>query len=351
MTLFRFERPEFLWWLLGLLAMIIVFVFVEIFRKRKMSAIGDNPVVAKLIAGESKFIRYFKFILLLLSFALIIVGIANPQVGSQVETVERKGVDIMIALDISNSMMAEDIKPSRLERAKQAIYKMMDNMHNDRIGLVIFAGKAFLQTPLTVDYGAVKMMLSTVNPSYISVQGTALADAIKMCAESLGGEEEENKSEHGKVIIVITDGENHIGDAEAEAKNAADKGFVVYTIGIGSPEGAPIPVFSNGHQAGFKKDKNGATVVTKLDENTLKRVAEIGNGSYIRANTARVGLDKIFDQINKMDTAVFDSQRVTDYKDGFQYCLAPALLLLVIFLLIPNRSSNKINIDKLLERK
>lgn len=354
MTLFRFERPEVLWWLLGLIVIFVIFIFAESGRKKRYKAIGDIHIIQKLIAGESAFLRRLKFVFLALALAAMIFAIANPQTGSKMETVERKGVDVMIALDISNSMMAEDIKPSRLERAKQAIYKMMDNMTNDRVGLVVFAGKSFLQTPLTVDYGAVKMMLNTINPSYIAVQGTALAEAIKMCSDSFknsGNGDEETNSSHGKVIIIITDGESHIGDVEAEAKKAAEQGYVIYTIGIGSPEGAPIPVFSNGKKIGYKKDKNGTTVVTKLDEETLSKVASLGNGSYIRANTARVGLDKIFDEINKMETSVFETQKITDYKDGFQYCLGTALFFVLLFVLIPNKLNDKININKLLEKK
>ena len=354
MTLFRFEHPKLLWLLLCLILIIAIFVFLELRRKRKVVSVGDSEVVSKLIVGSSGVLRCFKFAMLILVYTAIIFALANPQIGSKVENVERKGIDVMIALDVSNSMMAEDIKPSRLERAKQAIYKMMDNMKNDRIGLVIFAGKAFLQTPLTVDYGAVKMMLATVNPSYVSVQGTALADAIEQCSKSFkdaATEESDNDKKHGKVIIIITDGENHIGDAEGEAKKAADEGLVVYTVGIGSVEGAPIPLYSNGNRVGFKKDNEGVTVVTKLDEETLIKVAKNGNGSYIRANNAGMGLDKIFNEISKMETSVFDTQQVTDYESGFQYCIGLALLFLIIYILLPNKSSGKFNINRLLEKK
>ncbi|MDD4142700.1 MAG: VWA domain-containing protein [Bacteroidales bacterium] len=344
MSLFRFENPDVLYWLFAIIAIVTIIIVVEFRRKQKIDKIGDKKMVDRLLSGTSAKLRITKYILFVFVYVLLIIGLANPQVGSKVETVERKGVDLVVALDISNSMLAEDIKPSRLERAKQAISTLLDNMKNDRIGLVVFAGKAYQQLPLTSDYGAVKLILSTVNPSFIDVQGTALADAIDIAASSF------NESNHSKAIIVITDGENHIGDAVASAKKAAQAGIKVHTIGIGLLDGTPIPVVQNGRNIGYRKDKNGATVVTKLDENTLIKVAEAGDGSYVRANTARVGLKKIFDDINKMDATVFDTKKVTDYKDEFQYFVGAALLLFVIMILLPNRTYGRFNVNKLLSK-
>ncbi|MDR2084514.1 MAG: VWA domain-containing protein [Bacteroidales bacterium] len=340
MSLFRFENPKILYWLLALAAIIVVIIVVEVRRKKFADKIGDKDVISKLIFGSSTTIRVIKYILFVLVFVFLIIGLANPQVGSKIETVERKGIDVVIALDISNSMLAEDIKPSRLDRAKQAISNLMDNMKNDRIGMVVFAGKAYMQMPLTTDYGSVRMLLNTVTPSFIPVQGTALAEAIKISMEAF------NDSDHSKVIIIITDGENHIGDAVAEAKKAAEKGISVHTIGIGMLEGTPIPIIQNGRNIGYKKDNKGMTVVTKLDETSLIKIADAGKGSYTRANSARVGLQKILDDINNKDKTVFETQKVTDYKDQFQYFIAAALILLVLLICIPDKSSNRFKIDK-----
>ncbi|MCK9302216.1 MAG: VWA domain-containing protein [Bacteroidales bacterium] len=345
MNLFRFEHPDVLYLLLLNVAIIAIFILLEISRKKKLCKIGKEITVSKLLHGESTILRRLKYVLFILGFSSLIVALANPQEGSKVETIERKGVDLMIALDISNSMLAEDIKPSRLERAKQAISLLLDNMKNDRIGLTVFAGKAYLQLPLTMDYNSVKMLLSTVDPTFIPVQGTALAEAIKLSVKSF------NESDHSKAVIIITDGENHIGDAVSEAKAAKENGITVHTIGIGTPDGTPIPIIQNGRTIGYRKDKNGATVVTKLDEESLKQIAEAGGGAYIRANSARVGLKKIFDDINAMDTTVFETQKVTDYKDGFQYFVALAILFFFLIIVLPDKSNGKLRLDNILKKE
>ena len=340
MSLFRFENPNILYWLFAVIAVIILIIVIEVRRKYRIESLGNKGVISKLILGSSINIRIIKYLLFIFTYVFLIIGLANPQVGSKVETVERKGIDVIIALDISNSMLAEDIKPSRLERAKQAISNLMDNMKNDRIGMVVFAGKAYMQLPLTTDYGSVKMLLNTVTPTFIPVQGTALAEAIKISMEAF------NESDHSKVIIIITDGENHIGDAVAEAKKAVEKGISVHTIGIGMLEGTPIPIVQNGRNIGYRKDNQGITVVTKLDEVSLIKIADAGNGSYTRANSARVGLQKILDDIDSKDKTVFETQKVTDYKDQFQYFMAFAILCFVLLICIPNKSYNKFSIDK-----
>ncbi|MDL2228480.1 VWA domain-containing protein [Bacteroidales bacterium OttesenSCG-928-K03] len=331
--------------LFALIAIVALFIYIEIRRKKCIDKFGDKSVVSKLILGSSMNIRIAKYLLFAFTYTFLIIGLANPQVGSKIETVERKGIDVVIALDISNSMLAEDIKPSRLDRAKQAIANLMDNMKNDRIAMVVFAGKAYLQMPLTTDYGAVKMLLNNISPSFIPAQGTALAEAIKISMEAF------NDSDNSKVIIIITDGENHIGDAVAEAKKAAEKGISVHTIGIGMLEGTPIPIIQNGRNVGYKKDNKGMTVVTKLDEASLIKVADAGQGTYTRANSARVGLQKIIDDINNKEKTVFETQKVTDYKDQFQYFIGVAILLFLFLICIPDRVNNRFKIEKLFTKR
>jgi Ca-activated chloride channel family protein len=278
----------------------------------------------------------------MLAFVMMIIGLANPQIGSKLEKVERKGIDLVIAIDVSESMLAQDIKPNRLQRARQAISRLVDELKNDRIGIVVFAGKAYTQLPITTDYSAVRLFISNISAESIPVQGTAIAEAINLAVDLF------DETETDKAIIVISDGEDHEGDVIESAKNAVKKNIRIYTIGMGLPDGAPIPVIDRyGMQQGFKRDRNNNTVISKLDENMLKEIAEAGMGNYVRANNTQVGLRIIFDEISKLEKTEIESRMFTDYENRFQYFLAPALLLLLIeFLIFERRSSRfrKVNI-------
>jgi len=237
-------------------------------------------------------------------------------------------------LDVSNSMLAEDIKPNRLERAKMAISNLIDRLQGDRIGIVVFAGNAYKQLPLTTDYSAAKLFLSAVDTKIIPTQGTAIGEAINMAVQSF------DDKQHNKAIVVITDGENHEDDAVGAAKNAVEKGIKVFTIGMGLPEGSPIPLYDrNGNKLGFKKDRSGKTVITKLNEDMLRQIAAAGNGSYVRAGNASTGLSKVLDDINKIQKKEIETRQFTDYEDRFQIFLALALILMLVELLITNRKS------------
>ena len=289
-----------------------------------------------------------KFILLLFALGFIILGLANPQIGSKMEEVKREGVDLMIALDVSNSMLAEDIKPNRLERAKQAISKLIDKLHNDRIGLIVFGGEAYVQLPITTDYSAAKLFLSIISTDIVPTQGTAIGEAIKLSIRAFSsdydnpkysGQNPQQSTQKNKAIIIITDGENHEDNAIEEAKNAADKGIIVHTIGMGLVKGAPIPAYYRGRQIGFRKDRDGNTIITKLNEAMLQQIASSGNGVYIRANNIQTGLNALFTELNKMEKVKFGSKMFTDYEDRFQYPIAIALFLLILELIIAERKS------------
>ncbi len=331
--MFRFAHT----YILYALALIPVFWGLHLYlrqrKKRVLKCVGDAKVVERLMEGVSSTRQRTKFLLLMLAWIMLVIGAADPQIGSKMENVKRKGIDLVIALDVSNSMLSEDIKPNRLERSRQAISRLIGKLEGDRLGMVIFAGKAYMQMPVTTDYAAAKLMLSTVNTNLIPVQGTAIGDAIKLSMNSF----EEN--DHQKAIIVITDGENHQGDAVEAAMKAAEKGIKIYTIGMGLPEGGPIPVFQNGRKTGFKKDKQGNTIVTKLNDEMLSEIAAAGNGMYVRANNSRAGLEKVFRDINALDKSEIESRVFSDYEHRFQYFIALALLLLVIELLISSRRS------------
>jgi Ca-activated chloride channel family protein len=347
MQVFQFANPEYFYGLLIIPLFIIIFVLMMSWRKRALIRFGDMKLVNRLIPDKSNSRGIIKFFILMLAYTFTIFALANPQIGSKLEKVERKGIDLMIAIDVSNSMLAEDIKPSRLLRARQSISKLIDKLKNDRIGIVVFAGNAYTQLPITTDYSAAKLFLSTINTDIVPTQGTAIAEAIELATESF------DENNHEKAIIIITDGEDHEGDAIQAATAASEKGIHIYTIGMGLPEGGPIPVLNkNGVQTGFKKDLKNNTVITKLNETMLQQIASAGNGKYVRANNSQTGLSIIFDEINQLEKTEFESRVFSDYEDRFQYLLAPALLLLLLeFIILERRGRRFRNVNLFGERR
>lgn len=329
----KFEDISYLYWLAALPVFFVLFYYMILQRKARMKKLGELSLVKRLMPEQPKQKLWWKFSVYSLIYILIIIGLANPQIGSKLEKVERQGVDLMIALDVSNSMLAEDIKPNRLERAKRAISKLVDQLEGDRIGIVVFAGRAYTQLPITSDYSAAKLFINTIDTDVVPTQGTSIGQAITLSMEAF------EKSKHDKAIIVITDGEDHEDDPVAAAEEAVKNSVSVYTIGIGLPEGAPIPTYSNGQKTGFKKDLSGKTVVTKLDEITLQKVAAAGKGIYVRANNTTAGLKDVFDRINKMEKQKYEAKIFSDYEDRFQIFLALALFFLVMDLFITDKRS------------
>jgi len=331
--MFKFENPVFLnlFWILPL--MVVIYYVYYRWKSRTAKKLGDQEIVRLMMPHRSGWRSHFKFFLNLLTISSLIIALANPQIGSQLEKVKRKGIDIIIALDVSNSMLAEDIKPNRLERAKQSINRLIDDLENDRLGLVVFAGKAYTQLPITTDYAAAKLMVSTVSTDLVPVQGTAIGKAIEMASTAF------NQEKSGKAIIIITDGETHDEEALDRVNEAAEKGIRTYTIGLGLPEGAPIPMYRNGQMVGFKKDRSGSTVITRLDETMLQQLADAGKGIYVRASNSQVGLNRIFDEIKRLEQNTYDVKSYSDYEDRFQYFVGIALLLLFINYILNERKS------------
>jgi Ca-activated chloride channel homolog len=341
--MFRYENIEFLNLLFIIPILIIVFVMVMRWRTKSISKFGKSRLVKKLMPMSSILKIRLKFILYLIAILSLIISIANPQIGSKMEEVKREGVDLMIAIDLSNSMLAEDLQPNRLQRAKQSISRLIDRLEGDRIGLIVFAGDAFIQLPITTDYSAAKLFLSTINTDIVPTQGTAIGKAIALGLKSFDMENAQSKS-----IIIITDGENHEDDAIEKAKEAKELDIIVHTIGMGSVEGGPIPIKSkNGRTKEYQKDKQGNPVITKLNEDMLKDISKSGGGSYIRANSTESGLNALFKEINKMEKNEIGSKVFTDYKDRFQWFLGFSILLLIIDIFVlerKNKWSNKINL-------
>lgn len=338
MNMFRFEHPELLNGLWLLLPFLLLFIFWLRWQRRVLGNFGDRGLVRQMLPRRSPLKQISRFILWSLAWVFLVLGLANPQIGSKLVEAERKGIDLMICLDVSNSMLAEDIQPNRLERAKQALSKLIDKLGNDRIGIVVFAGNAYFQLPITTDHAAAKMYLNTISTRLVPTQGTAIGEALEKAAESF------DDDSHTRAIVVITDGENHEDDPVKAAKELAEKGIFIYTLGMGLPEGAPIPVYNQaGRQTGYKKDRSGQTVITRLDENTLQKVAEAGNGIYVRANNTTAGLSKIFDEINSLEKTTYESQMFSEYESRFQYFIALALLMLLIEMLIFERKNIWLN--------
>lgn len=333
MDLFRFAHTEWLWGLLLIPLLTLIFVISRYARKRALRRFGNQQTIKELMPFVSRNRPVFKFILLMLALALFIIGTARPQFGSKLKKIQREGVEVIIALDVSNSMMAEDIQPNRLERAKRAISRMVDRMKDDKIGLIVFAGDAYTQLPITTDYNSAKLFLEAVNTQVVPRQGTAIGAAINMAIRSFTPEGENNKT-----IVVITDGENHEDDPVTAAGEALKNGITVHTIGMGLPQGSPIPVVRNG-QTDYMRDNEGNVVITKLDENTLEKIAAAGGGIYVRANNAQVGLNALFDEIDSMQKQEMETLVYSEYDDQFQYFFAAGLLLLLLELFILERKN------------
>ena len=318
-------------WLLPLLILFYVLAFKS--KKRAMARFGNPELLKKLSRNMSRGRQVAKISLILASLLFFILALARPQIGSKIEQVNREGVDVMVALDVSNSMLARDIPPSRLDKAKHVVENFIDRLRGDRIGLIAFAGDAFVQCPLTLDYGAAKIFLDILSPDLIPTPGTAVGKAIGKAIEAFDQQERKHK-----VLVLITDGEDHGGDAMEYAKEAERQGIVIYTVGIGSPEGQPIPEADAG---GFKKDRQGEVVITKLDELTLEKIALQTNGKFYRASSGEAELDDIYNDIGKMEKKALGSFQFSQFEDRFQYFIAIALLLLLIEFLLPERVAVK----------
>jgi Ca-activated chloride channel homolog len=329
----RFFHTDALYLLALIPALVALFWFVGKLRKKALRRFGEPSILERLAEDASPAKHTAKSTLLIVATALLVVALANPQIGTRLEEVKQQGVDIFIALDVSLSMKAEDIKPNRLEKAKLEIRNLVDRLRGDRIGLIVFAGEAYTQFPLTTDYSAANLFLDVVDVDVVPVPGTSLSSAMERAMESF-----DLKENTTKVLIVITDGESLEGETTDAAEEVAKNGVLIYTIGMGSPEGAPIPVYNaQGRQVDFKRDKSGSVVLTKLDEVTLEKVAAIGNGKYFRGTNAQDELDEIYKSVNALQKKEFGTKQFTDFEDRFQWFLVPALLLLVAEVLTSER--------------
>ena len=329
--MFRFANPQYLWLLLAIPALVLIFWAAAARRRKRLARFGNPGVLEELMTEVSTGRTALKFILFCTAAVLLILAVARPQFGSKLREEKAQGVEMMLVVDVSNSMLAEDFEPNRLERTKYAINKLFDGLRQDRVGLIVFAGEPKVQLPITSDYRMAKAFAKRIDPSLVSVQGTAIGKALSQALLSFSGETEET---HSRVIILVTDGENHEDDALAVAKRAAEMGIRIYTIGIGTPEGAPIQIGGE-----FIKDEKGDMVVSKLDEKMLSEVAQITGGAYVRSTKQSIGLDEIVKSINEMEQTELSMMRFEEFNEQYQYLLIAALVLLLAeFLLLDRRN-------------
>lgn len=330
--MFRFANSEILFLLLIIPVLGFAYLWGRYMRKKKLADFGDSTLIESLMPEASASRNAWKYYITLFVLIVMIFILARPQFGSKLQTVKRKGIEMVIALDVSNSMMAEDIKPNRLESAKMAVSKMVDRLHEDKIGLIVFAGDAYTQLPITSDYVSAKLFLSSIAPSLVPVQGTAIGKAIDLATRSFSSTE----SDAGRAIVIITDGENHEDDAINAARQAAEKGIQVYAIGMGTPQGGPIPVPGT---RDFRKDNNDNVVVSKLDMKMLEDIAMAGGGVAIRASNVNVGLNALFDKISELDKGELETRVYSDYEEQFVWLAWIVIVLLLGELFILERKN------------
>lgn len=326
-----FAHSQYLILLLLIPVFFICFIVWMHLRRRRIRKMGDEQLVKELMPSYSRAKGWVKLVLFSLGYFFLIIGLSRPQMGAKLQEHRTKGAEIMVVLDVSNSMLAQDYSPNRLERAKLAISRLTDKLQDDRIGLIIFAGSSFVQIPITSDYVSAKMFLNSISTSSVPTQGTAIGDAITTAIKSFS-----TQSKESRAIIVISDGENHEDDAVAAAKQAADLGIKVYTIGVGSSRGEPIPM--NG---GLLKDKDGNIVVTKLDEKMMRDIADSGKGAYIHAGNDEFGLNPIIDDLRKLQDEKLQSVMFEEYDEQFMYFFAIALAFFILEMLVGEKKSKR----------
>ncbi len=332
--MYQLEEKFWFWLLLILPVMLLVFLWTIFWKKRVQKAFGSSVVLKRLSPDLSFFKSVLKFCVFCLAIGSLVIALVNPKIGTKLETIKREGVDIVFAIDVSKSMLAEDVAPNRIEKSKQLVTQIINNLASDRIGIIAYAGKAFPQLPITTDYAAAKMFLQSMNTDMLSSQGTAIDEAIQLSRNYFDDEEQTNR-----VLIIISDGEDHNDLSSDVAEAASEEGIIIYTIGVGSEKGGPIPLKRNGVVMSYKKDQNNETVITKLNSETLRLIAKEANGEYLDGTTTAAVVEQIRDILNAMDKKEFEAKEFAEYKDQFQWFLVFSLLFLILDILFLERKT------------
>jgi len=328
--MYQIEEPKYFYLLLGVVLLMLMYGFVVFWKRRKQKQFADLALLDQLSPERSVFKPALKAVMVALGLAFLVVALVNPKMGTQLKTVKRQGVDIVFAIDVSKSMLAEDIAPNRLEKSKQIVSKIIEKLGSDRVGIIIYAGNAYPLLPITTDHGAARMFLQNAHPDMVSSQGTAINEALNLAKTFFDDDTQTNR-----FLFIISDGEDHEENSAGTAKELVDLGIKTYTIGIGTNKGSPIPIKRNEKFVGYKKDRDDEVVITKLNVQTLKDIAENGQGSYIYGNRTSSTIEYVEDLLLKADKKEFETKQFSDYKDQFQWFVALGLifLLLDVFLL------------------
>jgi len=332
-----YQLEEKIWfWVLAIIPVIILlFLMLQIWKHKAQKKFANKVILKRLSPNQSLFKSVLKVIIWCLIFACLSIALVNPKIGTKLETIKREGVDIVFAVDVSKSMLAEDIAPNRLDKSKQLVTQIINNLASDRVGIIAYAANAFPQLPITTDYAAAKMFLQQMNTDMLSSQGTAINAAIELAETYFDNEEQTNR-----VLIIISDGEDHFGESAVRAaEEASEKGLRIFTIGVGDLKGGPIPIKRNGVILNYKKDRQGETVITRLNEENLKSIASKANGVYINGKNTNEVVETIRDILNQMDKTEFEAKEFADFKDQFQWFLAFAIGLLFIDIFLLERKT------------
>jgi Ca-activated chloride channel family protein len=332
--MYQLEEPTYFYLLFAIPVVVVLFLVVLFWKHRTQKNFADNRLLRKLSPDRSTFKSMLKVSVFCLALAALSFAMVNPKIGTKLETVKREGVDVVFALDVSKSMLAEDIAPNRLEKSKQLITQIINSLAGDRIGIIGYAGSAFPQVPITTDFSSAKLFLNGMNTEMVSSQGTAITEAIAMAKTYYNDEEQTNR-----VLFIVSDGEDHEGNLSEIASEAASEGIKIYTIGVGTTTGGPIPIKRNGVLQYYKRDQNNEQVITRLEDIRLQEIADQANGTYIEGNNTKEVVEEVTAILNGMDKKEFDAKQFTDFKDQFQWFLAGALFLLILDILLLERKT------------
>ena len=335
MNMYQLEQPIYFYLLFAIAALVLLFLWVTFWKKRMQKRFSNSRSLKRLSPNRSIFKSILKVLVLSLAIVCLSIALVNPKIGTKIETVKREGVDVVFALDVSKSMLAEDIAPNRIDKSKQLVAQIINSLAGDRIGIIGYAGSAFPQVPITTDFSSAKLFLSSMNTDMVSSQGTAITQAIKMAQTYYNDKDQANR-----VLFLISDGEDHEGNVIEIAEEALKLGIRIFNIGVGTEQGGPIPIKRNGILQHYKRDQNNEQVITRLNTETLEEIAEVGNGEYIDGTNTKEVVETVTAILNGMDKKEFESKQFTDFKDQFQWFLAGGLFLLLLDILFLERKTN-----------
>lgn len=323
--MYLLEETYYFYLLATIPVVVLLFILTALWKKHAQKRFAGSKALKRLSPDKSTFKPAVKLVLVCLALFSMVIALVNPKIGTKIETVKREGVDVVFAIDVSKSMDAEDVAPNRIEKSKQLVSQILGTLGGDRIGIIGYAGSAFPQLPITTDFGAARMFLSAMNTDMVSSQGTAIAEAIRLAATYYDDEEQTNR-----ILFIISDGEDHEGNTASVIDQAVKDGIKIYTIGVGTPSGSPIPIKRNGILQEYKRDRNGDRVITQLDETTLQEIARQGNGGYISGNNTAEVVNRVKTILNETNKTEFEAKQFADFKDQFQWFIGIALLLLLL---------------------